>query len=100
MADDIEIRISNHAATGHSFYKVHSIQETDAYSMDSENLKKNARSIETSLENFTITDYHLYPPTMIYMPHPELLTFMINRAAIAEKDLNGKYGFIFWPMNL
>ena len=38
----------------------------------------------------------VFPPTTIYLPTPELLTFMINRAAKAEKDPDtGLYGFIF-----
>ena len=43
-----------------------------------------------------ITDDMVFPPTMVYLPSPELLTFMINRAANAKKDsVTGNYGFIF-----
>ncbi len=42
-----------------------------------------------------IPDDIVFPPNFSYLPSPELLTFMINRATKAKKDANGNYGFIF-----
>ena len=39
----------------------------------------------------------VFAPTMAYIPSTNLLNFMINKAANAEKDpKTGKYGFMFW----
>ena len=43
-----------------------------------------------------LTDDIVFPPTTVYIPTPELLTFMINKAIVAKKDPEtGDYGFIF-----
>lgn len=42
-----------------------------------------------------ITDDMIIPPTFMYLPSEDMLTFMINRACKAEKDENGEYGYIF-----
>ena len=58
-------------------------------------MRESAHRVEETLEHFEITDEMAFPPTMIYLPSTELLTFMINRAAKAKKDMEGNYGFIF-----
>ena len=44
----------------------------------------------------SVTDAMVFPPTTVYLPSPELLKYMINRALVATKDPEtGEYGFIF-----
>ena len=43
-----------------------------------------------------VTDAMVFPPTTMYLPSPDLLKFMIERALVAKKDpKTGEYGFIF-----
>ena len=45
--------------------------------------------------DFVITEEMLFPPTMIYLPSPKFLKYMIKKAAKAKKDAKGSYGSIF-----
>ena len=63
--------------------------------LNSSKMRDNVERLTSSLEKFQITDEMAFPPTLVYIPSYELLTFMINRAAGAKKDISGNYGFIF-----
>jgi len=69
------------------FYSTHS----------SQGFQTNTKRFRDKLErgDVKITDEMAFPPTIIYMPSPDLLTFMINRASKALRMENGKFGFIF-----
>ena len=61
-----------------------------------DSLEERVKTFNERISDVKITDQMVFPPTTVYLPTPELLTFMINRAVRAKKDPEtGLYGFIF-----
>ena len=84
---DTIIQVNSLEFKDDKFYSTHS----------SQGFQSNTKKFRDKLErgDVKITDEMAFPPTMIYMPSPDLLTFMINRASKALRMENGKFGFIF-----
>ena len=61
-----------------------------------DSIEERVKTFNEKIGEIKITDQMVFPPTTVYLPTPELLTFMINRAVRAKKDPEtGLYGFIF-----
>ena len=74
---DITVRLHE---TSSKFYSSKSSEAFERANQENRRLTKRLEKGE-----IVITDEMVFPPTMIYMPSPQLLTFMINRAAKAKR---------------